>query len=293
MKRSGSKGQTAFARRIAVLAAAAALCPSVVAADAIDLFYERSFMVAADARCGLFRDSAALALAAAAHQARGAALRQGIDAPDLARTAARARVRARATPCASPDLAVAAGRVRHAFDGWMRTRRMSFPGAKAEWAVDRTDYSRPAWRLVQHSRSGGAPVAFGKAGGPDGDQILAVVSFPGRSRPYAARLVMRNPEASPRPWLAGQTPSTRLPPSARRVIWASGSGEAAPTLLGAGARHGDAWRFPAAAADALSQLDPREGFTLEFLFRDDTVARAHFEAGDLAAARAFLAMGRL
>src|SRR5690606_32764281 len=226
MKRSGSKGQTAFARRVAVLAAAAALCPSVVAADAIDLFYERSFMVAADARCGLFRDSAALALAAAAHQARGAALRQGIDAPDLARTAARARVRARATPCASPDLAVAAGRVRHAFDGWMRTRRMSFPGAKAEWAVDRTAYSRPAWRrrprrrpspgaraegagdrtassrpagrLAQHGRSGGAPVAFGKAGGPEGAQFLAVVSSPGRSRPYAARLVMRNPQASPR-----------------------------------------------------------------------------------------------
>src|SRR5690606_11206713 len=122
-------------------------------------------MLAADARCDLFRDSAALALTAAAAQARGAALRNGVDAPDLARTAARARVVARQTPCASPDLAVAAGRVRHAFDGWLRTRRMAFPGDKAEWSVDRTAYSRTAWRLVQHSLTGRAPVAFGTAGG--------------------------------------------------------------------------------------------------------------------------------
>lgn len=32
---------------------------------------------------------------------------------------------------------------------------------------------------------------------------------------------------------------------------------------------------------------------IEFLFRDDSVARARFEVGDLAAGRAFTAMGSL
>ena len=43
--------------------------------------------------------------------------------------------------------------------------------------------------------------------------------------------------------------------------------------------------------DALAALDPREPFALEFLFRDGSVARARFEAGDFAAGQAFLAMG--
>ena len=47
-----------------------------------------------------------------------------------------------------------------------------------------------------------------------------------------------------------------------------------------------------AAADALSGLDPREVFTVEFVFRDGSVARTVFEAGDFAAGRAFLAMGQ-
>ena len=49
----------------------------------------------------------------------------------------------------------------------------------------------------------------------------------------------------------------------------------------------------AAAADALSALDPREVFTVEFLFRDGSIARSTFEAGDFAAGRAFLAMGQV
>jgi hypothetical protein len=45
-------------------------------------------------------------------------------------------------------------------------------------------------------------------------------------------------------------------------------------------------------ADALSALDPREIFTVEFLFRDGSVARSTFETGDFAAGRAFLSMGQ-
>ena len=104
---------------------------------------------------------------------------------------------------------------------------------------------------------------------------------------------MRDPAMAPRPWIIQAGLTTAPPASSRRVVWASASDAAPADLLPAGARAGEAWRFPAAAGEALAQLDPREEFTIEFVFRDDSVARARFEAGDFVAARAFLAMGAL
>src|SRR5690606_8615376 len=98
-------------------------------------------------------------------------------------------------------------------------------------------------------------------------------------------------DRAPRPWLVGQGV---LPPEPqRRVIFSSGGRDAAPTLLPSGRSQGQAWIFPASAADALARLDPREPFVVEFLFRDDSVARATFETGDFAAGRAFIAMGEI
>jgi hypothetical protein len=53
--------------------------------------------------------------------------------------------------------------------------------------------------------------------------------------------------------------------------------------------------FPAAAANALAALDPREAATVEFLFpsgQGERVEAASIEVGDFAAGRAFLAAGR-
>jgi hypothetical protein len=117
-----------------------------------------------------------------------------------------------------------------------------------------------------------------------------VVSFVGRSRPYAARIVLRDPARVQRPWLAGDG---LAPVSARASLWATGVAPAEATLLAGERRTGEAWRFPAAVADALERLDPRETFAVEFHFRDGSVATAKFEAGDFTAGRAFLAMGML
>ena len=115
-----------------------------------------------------------------------------------------------------------------------------------------------------------------------------MVSWFGRPRPVAARLVLRDAGVAPQPWLTGD-----LPPSAQaRTIWSSCAEDAATTLLPRDRKAGQAWRFPAGAAEALAALDPREPFALEFVFRDGSVARARFEAGDFAAGQAFLAMGR-
>ena len=255
-----------------------------------DRYYERAFVLAANDRCGLFEPQLTAALTAAAYQARGAALRAGANDRQLAETAQRARARAGVTPCGSADLKTVQGRVQTAFSGWSRTTRMQFPGDRAGWSADRAAYSRPTWRLMQATTTGASPVRFGVVGGMDRpDQLAAVVSWRGRSRPTGARIVMRDAGVAPRPWL-----SRGLPPAVqRRAFWAAGVQAADRALLAEGRAEGQAWVFPAAAADALSRLDPREVFTVEFVFRDGSIARSIFEAGDFPAGRAFLAMGQV
>ena len=179
--------------------------------------------------------------------------------------------------------------MRHAFAGWSRAARINFPGDKAVWSADRFESARDGWRLFQDGVTGASPVRVGLAGRtPQDARPTAVVSFVGKPRPYAARLVMRDAARSPRPWLAGDG---LPPPSARRAVFAAGFDAAPRELLAPGARAGEVWRFSEGAAEALAGLDPREPFLIEFLFRDDSVATARFEAGDFAAGRAFLAMG--
>lgn len=254
-----------------------------------DVYYERAFVRAAQDKCRLFEPRLTQALEAATLQARGAALRAGRPASELAATAERARARAEATPCNDAELNQVKTRVRHAFAGWSRAARINFPGDKAIWSADRFESAHDGWRLFQDGATGASPVRFGLTGkAPQEARPAAVVSFVGKPRPYAARIVMRDAARSPRPWLGADG----LPPdAARRAVFAAGSDLAPRDLLGSGARAGEVWRFPDSAVEALATLDPREPFLIEFLFRDDSVATARFEAGDFAAARAFLAMG--
>ena len=254
-----------------------------------DVYYERAFVRAAQDKCRLFEPRLTQALEAATLQARGAALRAGRPATELAATAGRAKARAQATPCNDAELDRVKTRVRHAFAGWSRAARINFPGDRAGWSADRFESARDGWRLFQDGATGASPVRFGLTGrAPQDARPAAVVSFVGKPRPYAARIVMRDTARSPRPWLG----TDGLPPeAARRAVFAAGSDIAPRDLLASGARAGEVWRFPDSAAEALAALDPREPFLIEFLFRDDSVATARFEAGDFAAARAFLAMG--
>src|SRR5690606_5267831 len=112
-------------RWMGFLSAALAAAPGLAYAQPVDLFYERAVMAAAHERCGLFAPEVATALAAATAQARGAALRGGASRDDLRAVKARAHAMASRTDCASPDLEVAAGRVRGAFSGFARTSRPS------------------------------------------------------------------------------------------------------------------------------------------------------------------------
>lgn len=282
--------QNATRTQAAMIAVAALLAPATAFADPSNTYYERAFVVAADARCSLFEPQINRALVAATAQARGAALRSGAAEAQLGAVAARARARAGSVPCADPQLATVRQRVDGAFAGWARTARMTFPGESRDWVANRADYSRATWRLMQTSTVGASPVVFGYSGKDGASDLTAVVSWHGRPRPTGARLVLRDPARVPRPWLAGDN---LVPASARASYWATGVSIADPGLLSQGRSAGDVWRFPAETAAALERLDPREAFAIEFHFRDGSVATVRYEAGDFTAARAFLAMGML
>ncbi|AQR62681.1 hypothetical protein BZG35_14275 [Brevundimonas sp. LM2] len=287
--RIGSFPRTASA---VAIAAVVALSPVLASAEGGGTYYDRTFVLAADKKCRLFGAPVAGALGAATLQARGAALRGGVSETTLNATAARARSRAARVDCANPELATVRHRVADAFAGWQRIPRMEFTGDRATWTADRVRRVDVAWRLVQPSVVGASPVRFGLSAMPTGGNALtAVVSFVGRPRPYAARIVMRDPALASRPWLTPAGSAALPPERARKTIWSAGTGPAAPTLLATGRTQGEIWRFPASGADALAVLDPREPFLVEFLFRDGSVATTLFEAGDFAAARAFVGLG--
>ena len=105
-------GQNASASKAVLLAAALLATPASAWAGPSDTYYERAFVVAADARCSLFEPEIEAALTAAMAQARGAALRSGAAEVDLKAVAARAEVRAGAVSCGDPQLATVRARDR-------------------------------------------------------------------------------------------------------------------------------------------------------------------------------------
>jgi hypothetical protein len=262
--------RTARPLRPALALAAGLLClaaPASAGRDPAQVFFERSLVLTADARCGLFNRPIEAALRAGALQARGAALRAGSSEARLNALAEAARRQGARGGCAAGEVGQLRQTVTAAFNGWSRQARMSFPASTAAWSADRYALTRRGWRLVQWTRTGASPVGFGL---DDQGRTTALVAW----------------RLSPRP-----VPGAVAPQGRRRAEWAAGSHGADGALLPGEHRSGQAWTFSPATAEALAQLDPRERFAVEFLFRDDSVARAEFEAGDWAAARAFLELG--
>ena len=296
MKSSRRKARPA-SRWMGFLVAACAALPGFASAQPADLFYERAVMSAADQRCGLFAPDVAAALAAATAQARGAALRAGTSSAALRQTGRAAEAKAAGADCRSRDIAIAAARVRSAFSGFARLSRLTYPGDVAGWAAERNLGRTARWQLSQETSFGADRMIFGLVGRDGPGALLAVARFADDGEPYAARLVLRDQDRSPRPYLAryggGSTAGLPLaqrlpPPIARKVYVATARAPAGADLLPKGATSGWAFRFPDDATVALADLDPREAVAVEFLFRGDVVRRAYVEVGDFAAGRAFL-----
>jgi hypothetical protein len=270
---------------------------------ALGLFYERSVMTAADGACRLFAPDVGAALAAAKAQARGAALRSGADPGSLAGIETRAAAVVGAAGCRSADIATAAARVRSAFEGYAHLERMEFPGELAAWTAARPPADAVAhWRVYQRDRFGWDAMMFGIVGHGAARPLMAVASFADNAQPSSARLVMRDPTLTSEPYLdarqadvAGHLPiDARLPPrGATRIFTAEAMSPAGHDLRGPDMADGWAFRFPAAASEALAGLDPREAVAVEFVLpgeEGETVRTAYVEVGDFAAARAFQAV---
>jgi len=288
---------TLTAAAIAVLL----LSPGWALADtAASLLYERTLMDKAGARCHLFAADIAAALAASATQARGASLRSGLPNAAVQQIQARAELKAYAVPCNSADLAVAAQRVRKAFEGYAGLREMAFPGTRAKWQADRKPWPLvvngkvqpgPRWRLWQ-AASGGMTVGM-----TSGAALVAVTTAPDAGNASGARLILRDPAKAadavidPRHAdLAGRAP----PRSVTQVFLAQSVGPAPMSLLPTGSQ-GVMITFPSDGAKAMASLDPRETATVELVFptRDgERVETSLVEVGDFAAGRAFLVAGR-
>lgn len=275
------------------MGAAMLAAPAVALAQPTDLFYERTLMTAVGDRCGLFTPEVSAALAAAAAQSRGAALRTGMDRRALAVMDREARARAGRLTCRSPEVTDAANRVRDAFSGFQRVSRLTYPGDAAEWRADRGLGRTARWRLAQDSALGRNRMTFGLVGREGADALLAVADFDDRAPPYAARLVLRDVSRTIGPYLDPRGTKNQLsrklpPPGATIGFLAEARAPAGAELLPKGARGGWAFRFPATAAQALAELDPREAVAVEFLFPGERVRTAYVEVGDFAAGRAFL-----
>lgn len=268
--------------------------PTALYANAADQLYERTLMTAADGRCRLFTPTISAALDASRAQARGATLRSGASELQVTALEQRARVKAAGAACDSKDLTLAAGRVKKAFEGYSQMLSQVYPGDVSSWKAERSvSATIPVWRLSQPSAFGTDRMMFGLAG--RAKAVTAVATFDNGQRPYTARIVVRDTNRTLGPYIApgsGRNLAGKVAPRNASLVFNAETREEAPlTLLPTGAKTGLSFRFPTAAADAISQLDPRETVTVEFAFigRGDEVTRkAYVEVGDFAAGRAFL-----
>lgn len=261
-----------------------------------DLYRERVAMSAAGVRCRLFDAATAAALAAGATQAHTAALRAGYAPEALDQGAAEARTEVSRMACDAPRLLKAAASARDAFHVYSGLERMAFPGQTAAWRADRImPRESAAWRLAQDAFAGEDRVVFGVAGVQGAEAVTLTVASADGSSPYAARLLVRDAARLPEPILpadSGAPLAARAPlRAAARVILADARTPADPALRPRGADKAIAFRFPAAARQALEQLDPREAVSVEILYpsdRGEVVRTAFLEVGDFDAGVAFL-----
>ena len=288
------RSATPASRWMGLLGLALVAAPTCALAQPADLFLERTAMTALGEKCRLFTPEVSAALASGAAQARGAALRAGADAKRLKVLEADARHRALRFACDHPLVQSNAAQVRDAFSGYQRVTRMTYRGSVAGWRADRGVGRTARWQLAQDATFGGSRMTFGLAGREGASALVAVAEFADGATPYSARLIMRDGARTMGPYLLGsssQPLNRKLPPAgATRAFMAEARGAAEAELLPKGADDGWAFRFPAAAAAALADLDPREAVAVEFLFRGERVKTAYVEVGDFAAGKAFLRM---
>lgn len=267
------------------VSAAAAEPPSARTA-----YVERRGILEVDAQCRLFAPEARAALQVGAAQARGALLRDGWSIAQVSELERAIIAAARARACDDARTQSAAADARRTYGYITNANIMRFTGWERTWVARRVA-GEDGWRLRQDIA---APIAaqFGVREAEAREQLVLTLQLErGAPAPATARLIMRDPArgaardvslsqhvaygleaGAPAPGLAQEVPSVR-------------------TLERLDAGHTQAvFSFPDAAFHDLARLDPRETAVIE-LAGPGVRQRLLIEVGDLAAARAFLAIG--
>jgi hypothetical protein len=275
--------------RLPMIAAAASFCLTAVPARAGDdldrLIAERQALKTADQACRVLAPGARAALEAGLNQALAAGRRAGRTDEALGRVLAQGAEAGERLSCEAPALAVAAHQAEQGFAAWSRRHEMAFPGAFAAWRVRRTPDPQ-GWFLWQDVAGGDA--RFGLRRDEAGARLVfSAAALP--EAPASARLLVRDPQRSADPPAAlalGRRPSALAAvaprPGAAAIYMASARVVSSAAAV--------AFEFETAALAALAALDSREAAVLEFIPRraGATPQRLYVEAGDLAAAIAFL-----
>lgn len=254
--------------------------PALAAQDpAVIAYAQRRALLAADDGCALLDAAPRAALTAMTHQSRAALVRAGWTHDRLDALERQSITAGRSHLCTSDALREAAASARAGYEGWRRLASMTFPGTESEWRARRTP--DPAGWYVWQDVPGAPGHRFGVRHGQTGPELA--FAGPDASRAAIARLRFRDVARAPQPGFdapgrANARLADRLPmPTESRLAIAS-------------ARRESGFAFAAAALDALAGLDPREAVAIELAGADGAVRRYVIEVGDIAAARAFLAL---
>ncbi|MFC7290910.1 hypothetical protein [Hirschia litorea] len=305
-----------LSRRLALIAFCISMTPNAIAQDAPSAdsaFLERASLRAADIKCKLLSTSERLALEMGFWQARTALLRGGYPLRDVNALNDEATDYANSKECDDEGLTSSNERLKDAFLAFSRTPFYEFKGGQRQWTATRT--LTDVWAAYQedpitsvrfgliHLPRAKDPLGFSKPGDVRPPSKLAAIAktLPDKSPPALARLILRDNEKSPEPWIGGMFgPSTGLTPpplSISKKILASGREVVdAPPYQDGKKTQGALFLFDETAREALNQLDPRESLIVEFIPSDrdksSKPVRAVFEVGDFQAAAAFSAIAR-
>ncbi len=288
--------------------------PAGAQEDALTAQIERRyFFVQVNDRCHLLTVPATTALKAGYVQARNVALRAGRDMTTLAPVLDSAGSAAAAVACDAPQITSEMDVAQSALRTYQVQMRLDLPGSRAAWTGVRTDQDKVEWRLVQYQNAPQADFAFGLYGTLTQNALSVTAHFADGSKPYAARLLVRNPDVwtsgvinpaaydvtPQRPTGFGDFSTVRFPAynetdvtaMVKPVVKVNFAGFALGGRYVGAQAPVDAQRFdfPKAAVMAMAKLDPREDVVIEF-DGDKGPVYARFEVGDFIPGMAYLSL---
>lgn len=262
------------------LTAAAQSKPS----EAARLLGERQALLSLDARCGLLTPMARAGLSAATAQAGEALVRGGWTRAAVAARRDAAAEAALGLACDGPAVTAAVSSARQGYALWIRQHDGRFPGRHAVWSARRTP-DPEGWFLWQDLAPAGR---FGLRVGAEGPRLMFAAPVAAGRTVASARLLVRDPAKAAAP------PSVLALPKADPALarTAPAAADAAVYLATARAQAKGLVElaFDDRALARLAALDSREAAAIDLVFREGGAPAQRFliEAGDLAAARAFL-----